>query len=81
MVGCRNVEANQDHGNALALPLAYYLPGQLLLAMRPPIRGAIAFLLTKPDARGRKRIDWTLVLAWAGIVTALSIVALVLTLR
>lgn len=49
--------------------------------MRPPLRGAIAFFLRKPGRRDRKRIDWTLVLAWAGIATALWIIILVVTLR
>ena len=49
--------------------------------MRPAIRGAIAFFLRKPGRRDRKRVDWTLVLAWAGIAVALGTVVLVLTLR
>ena len=50
--------------------------------MRPPLRGAIAFFfLRKPGRRDLKRIDWALVLAWAGIAIALCTIALVLTLR
>lgn len=42
--------------------------------MRGSIRGMIALLSqSRPSAR-HKRIDWTLVLAWAGIAIALLIV-------
>jgi hypothetical protein len=46
--------------------------------MRTPIRAAVAFLLMLDN---RNRIDLTLVLAWTGVATALSIVLLVLALR
>jgi hypothetical protein len=49
--------------------------------MRPPIRGAIAFFLRKPGSRDRKRIDWTLLLAWAGIAIAIWIIVFALTFR
>jgi hypothetical protein len=49
--------------------------------MRPLIRGAIANFLRKPGSRDKRRIDWTLVLAWAGIVIALWIIVFVLALR
>jgi hypothetical protein len=49
--------------------------------MRPPIRGAIAYFLRKPGSGDRKRIDWTLVFAWAGIAIALWIIVFVLALR
>jgi hypothetical protein len=47
--------------------------------MRPPIGAVIAFLLL--TLANRKRIDWMLVLGWAGVAIALSIVLLLLTLR
>ena len=49
--------------------------------MRPPIRGALTVLLRKSGSRDNKRIDWTLVLAWAGIAVALSVVMFVLAVR
>ena len=49
--------------------------------MRASVRGALAFLLSKPGSRDKKRIDWTLVLAWTGLVIALSVVVFVLTFR
>jgi hypothetical protein len=49
--------------------------------MRPPIRGPIAFFLRKSASHDKKRIDWTLVLAWSGIVLALWIIIFVLAVR
>ena len=47
--------------------------------MRAPIRGAIAFLLRRPGGGDKKRIDWTLVLAWAGIAITVWVILFVLT--
>ncbi|WP_325170581.1 hypothetical protein [Bradyrhizobium sp.] len=49
--------------------------------MRAPIRGAIVYLMKRPGKPGQRRIDWTLVLAWAGVAIALWIIALVVILR
>ena len=44
--------------------------------MRGSIRGMIALLSESRLGSRHKRIDWTLVLAWAGIATALLIILL-----
>jgi hypothetical protein len=49
--------------------------------MRPPIRGPIVFFLRKSGCHDKKRTDWTLMLAWAGIALALWIIIYVLAVR
>lgn len=44
--------------------------------MRAPIRAAIAILMRDLTERHRKRLDWTLLLGWAGIAIALGILIL-----
>ena len=44
--------------------------------MRGSIRGMIALLSQSRVGSRHKRIDWTLVLAWAGTATALLIILL-----
>ena len=46
--------------------------------MRAPIKGAIAFFLRDAASRRRKRLDWALLLGWAGIAIALSILLWIL---
>ena len=47
--------------------------------MRGPLRGMIAFFLPESRVGSRyKHIDWTLLLAWAGIVIALWVLLAVL---
>ena len=39
--------------------------------MRAPIKGAITFFIREPAGRRRKRVDFALLLSWAGIAIAL----------
>lgn len=46
--------------------------------MRAPIKGAIAFFMRESAAGRRKRLDWSLLLGWAGIAIALGVIVFVL---